>query len=110
MRSLASLSARLVSARTTLMVAMRALLGTSSITTSNSVCSAGASASAAGPDGAATAAAGANAAADTPRRSCRWSTSPRASSRVSPAMASPSSSTFGEAAAVEVQATATEGR
>jgi len=76
------------------MVAMRALLGTSSITTSNSVFS----------TGAATTAAGANAAAVTPSRSCRWSTRPRASSRVSPEMASPSSSTLGEA--VDVQATA----
>ncbi|RWW23022.1 hypothetical protein GW17_00012742 [Ensete ventricosum] len=67
--SLAVLSARLVSARITLMVAILALLGTSSMTTSNSVFS-----STAARAHAAASAAGATATAETPRRPWRWST------------------------------------
>jgi len=102
MSSFASFSARLVNALTALITAILALLGTSSITTSNSVFSSTAgAASAAAPPGAATAATGAKDAAETPSLSWRKSTRTFASSRVSPAIASPRFVIFSGASTAE---------
>ncbi|CAH1453597.1 unnamed protein product [Lactuca virosa] len=95
----ASLSARLVKALTTLIIAILALLGTSSITTSNSVFSSTATGALASAPGAATTAAGAKEAAVTQSLSWRYSTSFCASARVRFEISSPSSTTFPSATA-----------
>ncbi|GER45545.1 ribosomal protein L7/L12 [Striga asiatica] len=92
--SFASFNARLVKALTTLIVGILALLGTSSMTTSNSVFSSTAAAASAAAGAAAAAATGAKDAAETPSLSWRYSTSFCASARVNPAISSPSWTTF----------------
>ena len=97
MRSLASLRPRLVRDRMALITAMRWAVGTSSIMTSNSVCSStagAASATAAAAPGAAEAAAGAKAAAVTPSSVWSQSTRFRASSRVRDFISLPNFSSF----------------